>query len=436
VSLTFVATCDLVAITRGRSFPSEDGAARAAAGVGWVPADLALTTFGAIADPNPFGSLGDLRLVPVATARATLPAHDDVPDTDLRLASIVETDGRPWACCPRTALVDAVRDLEQRFGLRVRASFEQEFTLIDPVGEGAAVGAPFSIEAHRSAEPFGSRLVEALAANGLQPENWLPEYGPSQYEITLGPTDAVTAADRAVLTRAIVRDLARATGRRASFSPLIDPDGVGNGVHVHFSFWNADDEPVTMEGSGALAAEAGRFAAGVIAHAPAVVGWTAPSVISSLRLAPHRWSAAAGFVGRQTREAMVRICPTPTLGGSDPLRSANLEFRAADATANPWLTLAAIIRAGIDGLTREMAPAAVVEGEIEALGREERERLGIRELPPDVTEAMLACELDEGAATWFAPELLATHTAVRRTEASLLESVPAAERCARYAAVI
>lgn len=431
MTLTFVATCDLVAITRGRSIRSEEAAARAEAGVGWVPADLALTTFGQIADPNPFGSLGDLRLVPVAAARATLPAHDATPETELRLASIVETDGRPWACCPRTALVDAVRELDERFGLRVRASFEQEFSL-----SGAAGAPPFSVEAHRAAEPFGSRLVETLTGNGLEPENWLPEYGHAQYEITLGASDAVTAGDRAVLVRAIVRDLASADGRRATFSPLTEPGGVGNGVHVHVSLWNADGEPVTLDAAGNLTSEAGKFAAGVVAHAAAVVGWTAPSVISPLRFGPHHWSSAAAFVGRQNREAMLRVCPTPTLAGGDPLQAANLEFRAADATANPWLTLAAIVRAGIDGLARDLAPAEVVEGELEAIQPAERARRGIAELPQDVDAAMRACETDEVAAGWFAPNLLATHTAIRRTEAVALADASPADRCARYAAVI
>jgi glutamine synthetase len=435
--LTFIATCDLVAITRGRSMRASDYPRRRQTGVGWVPADLALTSFGQIADPNPFGSLGDLRLIPDDKARATLPAVGGRPVTDLVLASIVEPDGRPWACCPRTALVDAVEQLAAR-GLRLVASFEQEFGLIGlPVASGSPPPPPFSLEAHRLAEPFGSELVAVLAEQQLDPETWLPEYGAGQFEITLGPTDPVAAADRAILVRAIVRDLATAHDLRATFAPLARPDGVGNGVHIHFSLWDAAGAPITLGPTGRdLSQTAGRFAAGILAHAPAIVGWTAPSVVSSIRLGPHRWSAAAAFLGRQNREAMLRFCPLPTIGGTDPREAANLEFRACDASANPWLALAALIRAGVDGLDRELPSPPLIEGELEGIDAVERARLGIGAIPVDLEAALRAIEADGTALGWFAPDLVATHLAVRRTELRALADATPEERCARYADVI
>lgn len=433
--LTFIATCDLVALTRGRSIRSDEFASRRVTGVGWVPADLALTSFGVIATPNPFGALGDTRLVPVEGARITLPADDHRPATDLVLARIVELDGRPWACDPRQALVEAV-DALATHGLRLVASFEQEFGLAGPAMAAGRPPSPFSLEAHRRAEPFGSTLVRILEAEGLAPETWLPEYGPGQYEITLGPADAMVAADRAILVRALVRDLAAAHGFESTFAPLRMPDAVGNGVHVHLSLWDGDGRPVTLDAAGSLTPVAGSFAAGIIAHAPAIIGWTAPSVISSLRLAPHRWSSAAAFVGRQNREAMLRICPVPTLGGGDPLTAANLEFRACDATANPWLALAVLIRAGVDGIERQLPAPPVIEGELDGIDATERQRLGIEPLPRDLEAALAAIEADTTAAGWFAPDLVATHLAIRRTEARLLADASPEERCRRYADVI
>jgi glutamine synthetase len=437
--LAFIATCDLVALTRGRSVPARDLAARSRAGVGWVPADLALTTFGDIADPNRFGALGDIRLIPDGT-RATLPAVGGRPRTDVVLASIVEPDGTPWACDPRTALADAVRALDAT-GLHLKVAFEQEFALLGPDGRvgptpaGVPVPPPFSIDAFRAAEPFGTELVAALYAAGLDPENWLPEYGAGQFEITVGPADPVAAADRAILVRAIVRDLASAHGMRATFVPLLSPDAVGNGVHVHLSLWDADGSPVTLDEDGDLTTPAGRFAAGILAHAPALIGWSAPSVISSLRLAPHRWSSAAAFLGRQNREAMLRICPVVTIG-SNGQASANLEFRAADATANPWLVAAALIRAGLDGLTRELPSPAVLDMELDALDAEGRKRFGVTEIPRTHEAAMAAIEADEIALGWFADDLVATHLGIRRTEAALLAALTPEERCRRYADVL
>ena len=449
--LTFIATCDLVALTRGRSMRTEDYPKRRAAGVGWVPADLALTTFGDIASPNPFGSLGDLRLVPDDAARITLPAVAARPETDVVLARLAEEDGAPWRCDPRTALVDALATLEET-GLHLVAAFEQEFTLSTAGGVGGpgagrqpgagepalqpGAAAPFSLEAHRAVEPFGTELVQALETQGLAPETWLPEYGDRQYEITVGATDGLTAADRAILVRALVRDLATAHGLRASFAPLVAPDAVGNGVHVHLSLWDRAGRPVTLDASGALTPAAGSFAAGVLAHAPAVVGWTAPSAISPLRFGPHHWSSAAAFLGRQNREAMLRVCPIPTLAEGDALAAANLEFRACDATANPWLVLAVIVRAGVDGIRRGLHAPPVLDGELDDVPARERERAGIMPLPADLESALAAVEADDVACRWFDPDLLATHLAIRRTELDLLRDASPAERCERYARVI
>ena len=433
-ALTFIATCDLASITRGRSIRTADYAARRRTGVGWVPADLALTTFGDIATPNPFGALGDTRLVPVESARVTLPAHGARTATDLILADIVESDGRPWPACPRTVLVETVAALAAA-GLTVLASFEQEFTLSGPGDEAAGVQ-PFSIEAHRLAEPFGTNLMERLADAGLGPETWLPEYGRGQYEITLTPTDPVGAADRAILVRALVRDLASTHGLRASFAPLGRPDSVGNGVHLHLSLWDRDGRPATIDSAGGVDPLTARFVAGILDHAPAVIAWTAPSVISALRLTPHRWSAAASFFGRQNREAMVRLCPVLRLGGADPAASANIEYRAADATANPWLALAAVLRAGLDGLERELPGAPLVGVELDALDQAQQAQLGIGALPQSLDAALTALEADGTAAGWFGPVLLATHIAIRRTEEAALADASPEERCRRYANVI
>lgn len=436
--LAFLATCDLVALVRGRAVPAAELPGKLATGVGWVPADLALTTFGDIADPNPFGSLGDIRLIPDG-GRAVLPAAGGRPETDLVLASIVEPDGTPWACDPRTALRDAIEAFDAT-GLRLVVAFEQEFTVygadgsLGPAPASVPVPAPFSLEAFRYAEPFGSALVTALAASGLEPENWLPEYGAGQFEITVAPADPMAAADRAILVKTLAKEVAAAHGLRASFVPLRSPDSVGNGVHVHVSLWDGD-EPVTLDADADLTTPAGRFAAGILAHAPALVGWCAPSVISSYRLAPHRWSSAAAFVGRQNREAMLRICPVVTIK-DDGRRGANLEFRAADATANPWLILAALIRAGLDGLERELPTPAVLDMELDGLDAEARERFGIRALPRTQEEALAAVEADAVFRSWFAEDLVATHLGVRRTEAAILAAATPEERCARYADIV
>src|SRR5690606_34838825 len=143
----------------------------------------------------------------------------------------------------------------------------------------------------------------------------------------------------AVILRELVRAVARVHGRKASFSPLLAPGGIGNGVHVHLSLLDGEDRPVAYDAGSryGLAPLAGSFVAGVLKYLPAFVALTAPSVVSYQRLVPHRWSAAFNNLGYRDREAAVRICPLSAQEEEKRARQFNVEFRAADATASPYL---------------------------------------------------------------------------------------------------
>ncbi|KAA9380810.1 glutamine synthetase [Microbispora cellulosiformans] len=422
----FVATCDLAAQVRGRAIPVARLARTLATGVGWVPADLALTCFGHLADDNPFGSTGDLRLLPDPAAGVDIPADGDVPGVRLHLADQTGMDGAPWPGCPRGFLTAALRDLRESTGLEIRAAFEHEFMLDGPDDE-----APFSFQRLRAAEPFGTDLVALLESAGLEPECWLPEYGPGQFEITLRPASALVAADRAVVLRELVRDLARRRGRHATFVPMADPGGVGNGVHVHFSLCDQDGTPVMYDAAapGRLSAVAAKFAAGILRHAAALVAVTAPNPVSYLRLTPHRWSAGGVFLAERNREALLRITPTVEIGGARPAPQLHLEYRAADATANPWLVLGVLVRAGLAGLEKDEPVRVWPESATEA------DLAGEPALPASLTRALAALEKDEVARGWFPPELLDAFLAVRRAELAEVAELSPAELCRKVADV-
>lgn len=173
------------------------------------------------------------------TSAVEIPADGDTPATHLFIADQVQLDGTAVGrCCPRAALKDALKNLEEMAGLRVVASFEHEFVI-----DGLPAAPAFSFARLRSAEPFGSDLIQLLTEVGLEPENWLPEYGDGQYEIILAPTGALAAADRAVLLKEIIRDLARRRGLEVTFAPVLAMDGTGNGVHIHLSLTDLDGPP-------------------------------------------------------------------------------------------------------------------------------------------------------------------------------------------------
>jgi glutamine synthetase len=422
----FVATCDLAAIVRGRAVPASRLTSTLNSGVGWVPADLALTCFGGIAADNMFGSVGDLRLVPDPKAFVEIAEDDTHPGATLYVADQTELDGSPWGGCPRTALKDAIQALGESAGLSVQASFEHEFMV-----EGMTGAPPFSFERARRAEPFGSALVAAVDAAGLEPESWLPEYGEGQFEITIKPANALLAADRAVLLREVVRDVARRHGHRATFAPLVSPDGVGNGVHIHLSLFDATGAPVLYDPQrpGKLSAIGARFAAGVLAHADAVVAVTAPSPASFLRLAPHRWSAGGAFLAERNREALLRICPTIQIGGRDESAQLHLEYRAADATANPWLALAVLLRAGLAGLSEDNEAHVWPETATEA------DLAGVAALPGDLASALDALKRDDVVTSWFPAELMDTFQLVKRAELAAVDALNPVGVCRRIAEV-
>ncbi len=420
---------DLSGLARGRGFPVADLEERLRSGVGWVPADQALTAFGPIADPNPWGPMGDLRLLPDPATRVRVDLWPEVAPLHFYLCDARHTDGSEWDACPRTFLRRALARLEAEAGLRVVSGFEQEFFL-----RGAPQGPAFTMEAHRVVEPFGPLVMQALAEAGQEPEMFLPEYGPGQFELTCRPAEGLAGADRAAIIREVVREVARRLGYRATFAPIVDPAGVGNGVHVHLSLRDLEGRPVTFDPArpGRLSQAASRFAAGILRHLPALCAITAPSVVSYLRLTPHRWSAGFTALGERNREAAIRITPTVELAGADPASQINLEFRAADAAACPHLQLAVLVLAGLRGITEGYEVPPLVQQDPASLSEEEAERLGVRRLPTSLAEALDELERDEVVRGWFPAELLECYLSLKRTEIGLLEGLSPEEACERY----
>lgn len=431
--LAVILTSDLSGQCRGRSVRLAELDKYMQNGCGWVPANLAINPFGDIVQPNPFGSVGDLRLKPDAGTLSEISTRDGGP-TAVVLSDIVNTDGSPWECCPRTFLRNAIVDLAAETGLSVLSSFEHEFLLLD--GDGGAPKLPFSLRNLLDLEPLGSSVLAALVDAGLDPEMWLPEYAPRQWEVTVGPSDALTAADRAVLLREIVRNTASQLGHTATFSPIVAENGGGSGVHVHLSLLDAAGEPVMYDPSreGGLSEIGGAFAAGILKHASALVALAASGVISYERLAPGRWSVGGSFLGENNREALLRICPLFERPDAKPARQYNLEFRAADVTSNPWIVLGSLIRAGLEGIREHLAAPPVVSGDFYALTEEQRSKANVGVLPASLGAALDALDDDTVAKGWFSDSFYTTFVAVKRAEIEHVASLSDTDKYAAYAA--
>ena len=432
--LCSIVTTDLCAVTRGRPVPARALETAAATGVGWVPANASLTAFGSIADPNPWGSHGDLRLRPDLSARFRTGLTGAPTPFDIVCSDIVDLDGAPWPVCMRTLLRGAAEDLRTATGLEVIASVEQEFTLLGLDGPPAH---PFSVEALRRSGAFAPRVYAALADAGCEPEMVLAEYGADQFEVTCRPAPVVAAADRAVAIREIIREVAREAKLRACFSPKVVPDGVGNGTHFHLSLHDRDGRPATHDpaGSGGLAPLAAQVCGGILDHLPALVALSAPTAVSYLRLKPHHWSSAYTWLGDRDREATLRICRGPSFGGRDPAASFNVEYRAADATANPYLVLAGLLRAGLAAIATGRAAPPIVAGDPAAMSEAERLSLGLLRLPETIGLALAVLEADPVISGMLAPVALETFLGVRRAEMTLVRDADDADLCERYKAL-
>ncbi|MBL8790436.1 MAG: glutamine synthetase, partial [Rhizobiales bacterium] len=177
------------------------------------------------------------------------------------------------------------------------------------------------------------------------------------------------------------------------------------------------------------------FTAGVLKHLPALVAFTASSPISGLRLKPHNWSSSYTWLGERDRESSLRICPTVTIGGKDPARQFNIEFRAADATASPHLSLAVIIMAGLEGIRSGLAAPPIFSGDPESLPNDEKAGLGLIRLPDTLASALDCLASDKTVCGWFEPVALETYIGMKRMELKLCEGHSPEALCKRYAEV-
>ncbi len=431
--LVALVCCDLGSIVRGRSVFSAELDQHLQAGVSWVPANHALTPLGPVAEPNPFGSTGDLRLLPDADTRVLVAAGSDESALELVLCDIVETDGKPWECCPRSFLRATLDELERELGARLVASFEHEFQLLLDTPPAL----PFTLEEQRSVEPFPTRVMAALVDAGVEPERFFAEYAAHQFEIPVAPAAGVASADRSVVLREVVREIARREGVRASFVPLLDPAQAGNGLHIHLSLVDADGDSLLYDTArpASLSELGGSFAAGILRHARALSVLTAASPISGARLAPHRWSAGAMCLAQANREALLRIPPVVALAGANPSEQLHLEYRGADSSANPYLALGAILRAGLEGIRAGLPAPPMLDRDPAQLDAREADRFGVGALPRTLDEALRALADDDIARGWMTPLLYDAYVSVKQAELDAARDVDLEELCRRYAAI-
>jgi glutamine synthetase len=431
IPLIMVVSTDFAGQVRGKGFPASELDARMEKGVGWTYTNTMINCFGTI-PATPWGPRGDLNVVPDPETLVDVDFGDGSVSERFFLGDILEMDRSPWDCCLRNYLRTALAELKDLTGLTMIAAFEHEFY---HAGQRDRLGDSYSQDGVRRIGEFPEALLYALAEAGVEPETFLPEYGPKQFEFTVKPAEALKAADRAVIVREITRGTAWRQGDTVSFSPVVTRGAAGNGVHIHMSFRDAKGRPVTYDPgkTGDLSDTAGSFIAGILEALPALCAVTAPSYMSYERLKPNSWSSSLTNLGYRDREAAIRICPVSDVPGADVADSFNFEFRAGDAAASPYLQLGILVRAGIDGIRRKLATPTPTTGDPWQEDAATRHREGIAELPTSLEDALALLEAHPKAGEFLPGRMLEAYLMHKRGELTMIEGRDVDEICRMYA---
>jgi glutamine synthetase len=270
-------------------------------------------------------------------------------------------DGEPDPYCCRGALSNIEAELA-RAGLDALVGHEMEFLLVGPDGAAlpARVWAQYGLAGVLEYEGFVRDVTNAATGSGVSIEQFHPEYGLNQFEISLTPQPPTAAADQLMLIRMIVGRVARRYGLRVSLSPVPFAGSVGSGAHQHFSL-ERNGDALFSDGSGArgMTAEGESAIAGVLAGLREAEGVLCGSILSGLRMQPGHWSGAYVCWGTENREAAVRFLVG---GASNPL-GANVEVKVIDPSANPYLASATILGLALDGIEqkRSLPPETAVD---------------------------------------------------------------------------
>jgi glutamine synthetase len=385
--------CDTSGIIRGKTTHVKKLRERINTGIGLVKGTLAVNLLDQLQTDSGYGATGEVRLVPDPDTFLILPYSSQ---SAMMICDLMELDHTPWTMCPRSILKRQIRK-GQELGVTFEAAFEPEFMLGEldadrqfvPIDQSMC----FSTDGMNKASEFINRFCHALESQGIDVEQYYPELGHGQHELSISHAPALAAADRHIIYRETLRGVAHDTGKVAMLAPKPFTDSAGNGCHLHLSAWEAGSHRNLFHSSDGLLSEFGQqFVAGLLKHLPALVALTCPSVNSYRRLKPKMWASAYTCWGYENREAAIRV-PTQYWGIEEA--TANIELKCVDSSCNPYIALAAVIAAGLDGVRRKLVPPLPVEGDPSAMNTAEMAEHDVKRLPTTLREALKRLLLDQ-----------------------------------------
>lgn len=330
---------------------------------------------------------------------------DDEPVARV-VCDILNLDGTPFAGDPRYVLRRAL-DRAREKGFTFFAAPEIEYFYFDLSDGGPRPlegGSYFDLTIADLAGGLRKRTVAALEDMGIPVEYSHHEDAPSQHEIDLRHTDALTMADTVMTVQLVVKEIASERGVHATFMPKPLSGVQGSGMHTHFSLFEGDTNAFHDPGDEyTLSKVAKKFIAGLLAHARQITAVTNQTVNSYKRLVQGYEAPVNVSWARNNRSALVRV-PVVKRGHTESTR---IEYRAPDPACNPYLAFAAILAAGLQGIDDNLELPAEAAANLYELSPEDR--AGITALPGSLAEALTEMEtstlvrdtLGEHVFEWF-----------------------------------
>jgi glutamine synthetase len=305
-------------------------------------------------------------------------------------ASFFDQDGNPVAACARGSLARVESRLQEE-GLRALVGHEIEFVLVGPEGQQlpGQLWAQYGLAGVLEHEGFVRDVMAAMLAAGVAVEQFHPEYGVNQFEMSLAPASPVAAADQLVLARLLIGRVARTHGLRVSLSPVPFAGGAGSGAHQHFSL-HRGHVPIFSGGQGphGLTSEGAAAIGGLVAGLQQALLVFSGSLVSGLRMRPGNWAGAYACWGTENREAAVRFMAA-TRGNP---HGANVEVKVCDPSANPYLASAAILGLALGGIEHGAALPAEITVDPDALTAGQRAEAGVVQLSSRQSDSIAALE--------------------------------------------
>ena len=304
------------------------------------------------------------------------------------ICDINRPDGSPFEGDPRNNLKRVLKEMEEFGFTSFNLGPEPEFFLfkLDEKGEPTLElndhGGYFDLAPMDLGENCRRDIVLELEEMGFEIEASHHEVAPGQHEIDFKYANAVEACDNIQTFKLVVKTIARKHGLHATFMPKPLFGVNGSGMHFNLSLFKGKenaffDEKADMQ----LSETAMQFMAGVLKHVQAFTAITNPTVNSYKRLVPGYEAPVYVAWSGQNRSPLVRI---PSSRGL----STRIEVRSVDPAANPYLAMAVILQAGLDGIKNKMTPPAAVDRNIYNMNEKEREEVGIANLPGTLQSAL------------------------------------------------